>query len=77
MRGVSPRMSEIGGVSFRKGVSVGERDQEKFRRGVRKCHLRERHQWDSGTRRSKSWRDSGTREGMNESGKKGVWHGRE
>ena len=26
---------------------------------------------------SKSWRDSGTREGMNESGKKGVWHGRE
>ena len=41
MRGVSPRMSEIGGVSLRKGVSVGERDQEKFRRGVRKCDLRE------------------------------------
>ena len=37
------------GVSLRKGVSVGERDQEKFRRGVRKCDLRERHQWDSGT----------------------------
>ena len=63
-------------MSFRKGVSVGERDQEKFRRGVRKCDLRERD--ISGiVGQSKSWRDSGTREGMNESGKKGVWHGRE
>ena len=48
---VSPLMSEIEGVSLRKGVSVGGRDQEKFRGGVRKCDLRGRDQWDSGRER--------------------------
>ena len=34
---MSPRKSAFGGVSLRKGVSVGGGDQEKSREGVMKC----------------------------------------